>query len=368
MLDRVGRSLNAALACLFLVAMAACTDQGPTDPGTLEPDFAKNSTKGGSDSGFSATLLGSPPWADAATAVAVNDAGLVVGQSVMRGRDVRGFVWAGDWVALSEAPLLSTGLAVSNGTTVYVGGWLAPQGTSLPARWTVSTSGGLPTVSAVQVLDPSGFGTVLGVNDQGAAVGSSLHQAWLWPLSGSPTRIDPPQGRGFTGGAAQDINNAGLVALAFRHPDYSRAFLRIPSGALVELAPQPGDLSSEAVGLGEVRPDGSVFVAGTTVRGTSESRPVRWRVHAQTGAILSTEVMSESGSVEATSDIGELAGRVEGVQGGAAVWPQSSAVLLPPPKGTSTIGASSISSSGEYVAGFVTSRLSSKAVLWSRKR
>jgi len=374
-----GCTRHGLLAGLFAVAslvLAGC-EGNPAQPKEAAPEssdeqlFAKGGPKD-SGSGWSVMDLGLLPGDGVASARDVNDDGFVVGTSGEPTGAGRAFLFDGlSMIPLSDAGVRSSATAVSNNYPVYVGGSIEdPAVGGLPVRWTIDVSSNPPGLSHEFLSEACGL--VAGVNDYGDMAGMEgalFGTPVIWRAGGSRTVIDPPAGHVFVGGTARDINNAGLVVLSFYGEDYDRGFLRLANGTLIELLPQAGDVSSYAGGIGEVLADGSVYVAGTTLKSEYVYHPVRWTVDASSGEILSTWRISDNGSSASTSNSGELVGSFENRwRDRPTIWTEAASVQLPLPKSTSGGIAYAISPDGRHAAGRAERAQGSRAILWIRSR
>lgn len=343
----------------------ACEGGLPTQPEPAPPSALARGGQGGGpgkgDPGFVLVELPPLPGHEGSAAGAVNDGGVAVGSSHTLMGIPYPVLWAGNEVIPLTDGLGGYAEAVGNGAVFFAVGVADTDGScSRPARWQVDLTGASPSVK-MEILEApsaSGCGSARGVNDRGDAVGGSNGEAVLWGADGGWKAIPPPAGASFARGTARDINNAGLVVLQFWNPvtDYAdlntRAYLRLADGSMVLLAPAPGDVASYAAGVSEVAADGTVFVAGTSRADYYTFRPVRWRVDAASGVILSVEVMKENGSVGSVSDAGVLGGSVEKrQQDRPALWTGSAAQTLPIPKGVQSAWVDGISPDGRRAAG-----------------
>jgi len=371
---RTRRTLTAGLFALAALAAAGC-DRNPVEPDGTAPEsgaeqlYAKGAPKT-SGASWVVSDLGLLPGDRAATAHDVNDEGYVVGTSEGVTGLGRGFLFDGtSMIPLTDAGVFSSAGAVSNSyPLLYAGGWIDDPGVgSRPVRWTIDTSVSPPSITHTFV-SPS-WGVVSGVNDSGDTAGREGATPMIWRAGGTETASSAPAGQAFESGTARDINNAGLVVLSFYGQDHDRGFLRLANGTLIELPPQPGDVSSYAAGISEVLVDGSVYVAGTTWRSENVFHPVRWTVDASSGGILSTWSISDNGSSGSTSDTGELAGAFENRwRDRPAIWTEAASVQLSLPRGISGGDARAISPDGRHAAGRGERAQGFRAVLWTRTR
>jgi hypothetical protein len=363
------------MVALTSLTLAGC-DRDPMGPDGAAPEAAAEPLNGkrggGSGSAWVVSDLGVLPGDRAARARDVNDGGYVAGTSEGPAGSMRGFLFDGAAsIPLSPEGVLSSANAVSNGSQLFVGGWLEdPAIGGRPVRWSVDTSVRPPRVTYAFLSEVCG--DVRGVNDAGDMVGMDgvvYGTPVIWHAAGTKSLLGFPSGHVFDGGTARDINNAGLVVVSYYGRDYDRGFLRLTNGRLVELPPQPGDVSSYAAGIGEVRADGSVFVAGTTWRSDYVYHPVRWTVDVASGAILSTWSSADNGSSGSTSNAGELTGSLESRgRYQPVIWTGTATLQLPLPKGVSGGVTGDIAPAGRYVAGSAFQSQGTRAVLWTRTR
>ena len=363
---------------LALAGLVVGCDGNPAEPEDTTPGSSSEQpvAKGGpraTAAGWTVLDLGLLTGAGASSASDVNDDGFVVGTSGERVEQERAFLFDGVSVMpLTDVGVRSGARSVSGGHPLYVVGSIDdPAVGDRPVRWTIDASSS-PPLLAHQFLSAD-CGVAVGVNYSGDVVGKegvlSFGTPVIWHAGGSRTVIDAPAGHAFDGGTARDINNAGLVAVSFYGQDYDRGFVRLANGRLVELPPQPGDESSYAGGIGEVRADGSVYVAGTTRQSELVFHAVRWTVDASSGEILSTWRIDDNGSSGSTSDSGELAGGLENRwRNRPVIWTVAASTQLPLPRGTQGGFAQAISPNGRHAAGAADRTQGSKALLWTRIR
>jgi hypothetical protein len=259
---------------------------------------------------------------------------------------------------------------MSNATPAYVAG---SSSGGLPTRWSLAdpTQPTLLTRTADEVTAQSG-GAAKGVNDGGDAAGYVGANAALWLADG--TRITIPSPSGYVRGEGRGIDNAGLAVFQFfaagSETADARGYVRLTSGALVELPPVGSDVTSFVNDISELS-NGSVFVAGSTRSSTLVSRSVRWTVDATTGQILATTIVSSLDSHGlGVSDAGGIAGFVEdgdrSLRFYAYLWRGTDLLKLNPPKGGKDARAWAMSPSGQYVAGHaIFSGLAGQAVRWT---
>jgi hypothetical protein len=309
------------------------------------------------------TDLGTLPGDYASSAVDVNDAGYVVGSSMSRNSPPsRGFVSLGTTlISLSDASIFSRGMAISNGSLVYVAGDYAYDGNSHAARWTVDPVAGTATVTSLS----SGFGHANGVNDAGAAIGVANSEAVLWSADGAAEVLAPPVPNTFTSGEGRDINNAGHALVNFTGASYTRTYLRAANNEWIALPPLSGDVSSYGRRVSQVVGT-TVYVAGTSYRNDRSFHAMRWTVDILTNRIVKTESRSETSSGSDVSTNGSVSGSLQGRQTNTPfIWRLSGLVTLKQPKGGSNSQANGIGASGNYVVGEAIISASHHAVLWT---
>lgn len=253
--------------------------------------------------------------------------------------------------------------AISNGSPLHVVGYSGGSTPMQPVRWIIT--GG--NASGPMTLDVAGasYGSAVGVNDVGDAIGYAGDGAAIWSSGGSLTAISPPQG--FASGRGRDINNSGQAVFDFSYAtsiDDARAHVRLASGALFELPPLAGDAVSRATGISDAV-NNTVFVSGHSISGVSRTA-VRWTVNVVTGGITETQVLQDDSYAQGVSNAGGVAGVLGGRRFGAFLWRTTGLLALKPPKGLSGGYAFAISPSGEFVAGeAISRRVGSNAVLWT---
>jgi len=343
------------LACA--ASISACGPELPSATPPTDAAFARPTPA------YTASDIGAQ-FEGSSQANGVNDAGEVVG-------GIPGPVFQAFAIIGGAATMLpgSNGDAsgISNSSPRYVVGRAGSS--SQPVRWTiVGSTPSEPTV--LPILGDETFGTALGVNDAGAAVGWADSRAAMWSAAGERTSVPAPVG--FVRGEGRDINNAGLAVFVFfdgpTEIAVARGYVRLASGQLVELPPQPGDITTYANNLSEVV-DNAVYVAGTTRAGQSVFRGVRWTVNVTTGAIVATDVRPENAHALDVSNSGATAGFLDAgnssLKTSGFLWRGSEFLSLKPPRGGNNGHAWAISPSGAFVVGDAVFRLSRHAVLWT---
>jgi uncharacterized membrane protein len=357
-----GLTFSSAAVALVAIVAGACTADIPSAAVPTDPALAKGGPGGPSAPAaytvldVGALLPGSP-----SEARGVNDVG-----------DVVGFYGSGPtypYAVVSGLPVTlggGTGWAVgiSNGNPAYVAGHVGLGNWNVPARWSLAD----PTQPTYLPLAAGEtFGFAKDVNDAGDAVGSVNSNAAMWLADG--TRIPIATPAGFATGEGRGIDNAGLAVFQFftvPRGSADRGYLRLGSGALIQLPPVGTDVLSYVNDVSEVA-NGLVYVAGSTNSGGQVSRAVRWTVDAATGAIVATSVLATTGSHGlGVSDAGGIAGFFD-TEGARRIepflWRGTSVLQLAPPKGTRDARALALSRSGRYVAGDVHSAL--RALRWT---
>lgn len=350
------RIVPASVSLIALMA-AACGTDAPT---ATSPDAAF--ARGGRAVGYTSVDIGALLPGYSSVANGVNDAGDVAGISCCGAGSGAFATVAGAVTSLGGDG--SAGLGISNGTPVYVVGYVGAP--SQPVRWTI---GGGPTF--LTLLAGETYGAAHGVNDVGEAVGNAGSSAVMWATDGTPTSVPAPAG--FVSGEGRGINNAGHAVFVFLAPGSSwegaRGYLRLPSGVLIELPPESGDVTTFANDISEVA-NGAVYIAGTTRTSLYVFRSVRWQVDAATGQILATDVRPESSHGLAVSNTGAVAGFLEANASrtprlDAYLWRGAELLQLKPPKSGKDGRAWAESQSGQFVAGEAAFALTRHAVLWT---
>jgi hypothetical protein len=351
-------TLSSAAVALVAIIGGACTADIPSAAPPTDPALARG---GPSAAAYTVLDVGALLPGSPSEGRGVNDAGDVVGFYRSGGPSYPFALVAGSAVTLGGGPGSAWG--ISNGSPAYVAG----SSNSLPARWSLAD----PTQPTLLPLaaGESG-GQAKGVNDAGDAVGSVAGSAAMWLADG--TRIPIATPAGYAQGEGRGINNGGLAIFQFTVAGgnselaVSRAYLRLASGATIELLPDGSDVTSYANDISEVT-NGLVYVAGSTRSSALASRAVRWTVDAATGAIVATDVLATVGGHGlGVSDAGGIAGFIlndRSLREDAFLWRGTNVLKLAPPKGTNNAEAWALSPSGRYVAGFV--RSSGRAVRWA---
>ena len=351
---------SAALALVASMA-GACTADIPSAAVPTDAALAK----GGPSAAAAYTVLdvgallpGSPSQARG-----VNDAGDVVGFYASGSTSYPYAFVSGSPVALGGGTGWAVG--ISNGDPVYVAGHVGLGAFNVPARWSLADPT-QPTYLALAAGETFGFAN--GVNDAGDAVGSVNSKAAMWLADGTRIPITAPAG--FGNGEGRGIDNAGLAVFQFfgsPSGTADRGYLRLASGALIQMPPVGSDVLSFVNDLSEVTSNGLVYVAGSTNSGARVSRAVRWTVDVATGAIVATSVLEKTGSHGlGVSDVGGIAGFFD-TEGAARIesflWRGTTVLKLGPPKGTRDAFVWAFSRSGQYVAGYVHS--AGRALRWT---
>jgi hypothetical protein len=340
-----------------LSLLSACGGSGATDT-TTPPQ-----TPPTQNPGYTTASIGGLPGDNQSTAFTVNGAGQAVGQSA-DGNTVRAFYWDGSLHNLTTAGTSGVAYAISNGSTVYAGGYQqATGGVRQAARWT-------PASSATPTLLETVDSYVLGVNDAGTAVGryldanSAVHGA-IWPLGG--TRIDIPPLSGSTHTAAQDINNDGVVVgISFGPTSESdRAWVRLSDGQLLELPGLAGAIGTQALAISDVV-NGQFYVVGTNYNQTAIRQGIRWTFQLAT----KTTTQELSGDMSQATGVTNL-GAVSGISivqptSRAVLWRNGTTLLLGPAGSNSGARGIATSATGSvYVTGDVFSGGAPVATRWT---
>ena len=356
--------LTIASARVILIAAlaVACTGDVPSAVPPSDPAFARPS----GPAPYTVLDVGALIGDVSSQANSVNDAGEVVGFYASGGTYYPFALVSNAPVTLGGGPGMAWG--VSNATPAFVAG----NSSGLPTRWSLADPAQVTFLArtAAEVTAGSG-GAAKGVNNAGDAVGYVGANAALWLADG--TRITIPNPAGYVRGEGRGIGDGGLAVFQFftgsENAD-ARAFLRLASGALVELPPAGADVTTFANDISELS-NGSVFVAGSTRSSALVSRSVRFTVDATTGQILATTVVSSLVSHGlGVSDAGGIAGFVEdgdrSLRMYAYLWRGSDLLKLNAPKGGKDARAWAMSRNGQYVAGqAIFSGLASRAVRWT---
>jgi len=354
--EQIMKRLTTTTGVALLAALVgACSGEVPSAATPSDPELAKGgpaATAGSTAINVGALISGST----ASQANGVNDAGDVAG-FYETGSEVRPFALvSGSVVALGSGTGLAWG--ISNGNAAFVVGSAA----SLPARWNVTT----PTAVTLLALTS---GQAKGVNSAGAAVGSLGASAAMWLADGTYVPIATPAS--YTRGEGRGMNDDGLAIFQFAvsasEAAVNRAYLRLASGAPIELPPVGTDVTSFANDLSEVV-NGAVYVAGSTQSSDAVSRSVRWTVDALSGSLLATDVLATTGSHGlGVSDAGGIAGFVDigSFRFSSYLWRGTNVLKLAPPKSGKDPRAWAMSRSGQYVAGQAVIGASRQAVRWT---
>lgn len=356
-------TLTSAGVALIVGFGAACTGDSPGAAAPTDPTLAK----GGGPAPYTVLDVGALLPGSSSQANGVNDAGDVAG-FYDSGSAYRAFALvSGTPVTLGGGPGLAWG--ISNASPAFVVG----SSGGVPARWSLAdpTQPTLLALTADEIEAEVG-GQAKGVNSAGDAVGSVGANAAMWLADGTRLTIASPAG--YVRGEGRGIDDGGLAVLQFfvsgSATADARGYVRLPSGALVELPPVGSDVSSFANDASEVV-NGAVYVAGSTRSSALVSRSVRWTLDAASGAILATTVVSSLTSHGlGVSDAGGIAGFVEAgdrsLKMYAYLWRGADLLRLGPPKGGKDARAWAMSASGRYVAGqAIFSGLGNHAVRWT---
>ena len=352
-------TLSSAAVALVAVITGACAGDIPSAAAPDDPVLAK----GGPSATAAYTVLdvGGLLPGTSSQAQGVNDAGDVVG-FYNDGSALRAFALvAGAPITLGGGPASAWGM--SNGSPAFVAGSAG----GLPVRWSLADPS-QPTSLPLLVGETGGSADA--VNDAGDAVGAVGQNAAMWLADG--TRIPIATPAGYARGEGRGIDNGRLAIFQFTvaggnsESADGRAYLRLASGAMIELLPDGSDVTSYANDVSEVV-NGVVYIAGSTRSSALESRAVRWTVDAATGAIVATDVLPTIGGHGlGVSDAGGIAGFIMNDRSSredAFLWRGTNVLKLAPPKGTNNAEAWALSPSGRYVAGFA--RSGSRALRWT---
>ena len=349
-------TLSSAAVALVAIMAGACTADIPSAATPTDPALAKGGPSAAAYTVLNIHALLPGAWSEAH---GVNDAG-----------DVAGFYYADPSVyafaLVSGVPVTLGGgpgqaYGISNGSPAYVAG----SSNNLPARWSLAD----PTHPALLPLAAGEtFGAAEGVNEAGDAVGRVGPNAAMWLADGTRVPIATPAG--FVRGEGRGIDNAGLAVFQFLTSlggSGDRGYVRLASGALIELPPEGADVSTYVNDIAEVT-SGLVYVSGSTSSSSSESsaRAVRWTVDAASGAIVASSVLATTGSHGlGVSQAGGIAGFSENrsLLSDAFLWRGTNVLKLAPPKGLRDARAWAISQSGQHVAGWA--RIGGGALRWT---
>ncbi|MFL5617797.1 MAG: hypothetical protein ACJ79A_05305 [Gemmatimonadaceae bacterium] len=347
-------TITAAGVALLAALAGACTGDVPTAAVPSDPALAKG---GPSAAAYTVLDVGALLPGSSSQANGVNDAGDVVGY-YYDGSAYRAFALvAGASVTLGSGPGLAWGM--SNGSPAFVAGSAG----GFPVRWSLADPS---QTTSLTLTAGETSGSADAVNDAGDAVGVVGANAAMWLADG--TRIPIATPAPWVRGEGRGIDNDGLAIFQFSasSSEYAqnRAYVRLASGALVELPPVGSDVTSYANDISEVVA-GTVYVAGSTLSSTQVSRSVRWTVNASTGAIIVTDVLATTGAHGlAVSDAGGIAGFIENTRSlrfEAYLWRGTDVLKLAPPKGSGNGQVWTMSRSGRYLAG----KASTGAVRWT---
>jgi len=350
-------TLSSATCALVAIIAGACTADIPSAAAPTDPALAK----GGPSASAAYTVLNIHALLPGTQSEAqgVNDAGDVAGLYYADPSFYPFALVSGAPVTLGGGPGAAYG--ISNGSPAYVAG----SSNGVPARWSLAD----PTQPALLPLAAGETsGVADGVNDAGDAVGKVGPNAAMWLADG--TRIPIATPAGFVRGEGRGIDNAGLAVLQFLTSlggSGDRGYVRLASGALIELPPEGADVSTYVNDIAEVA-NGLVYVSGSTGSSSSESsaRAARWTVDAATGAIVQSSVLATTGSHGlGVSDAGGIAGFSENrsLLSDAFLWRGTNVLKLAPPKGSRDARAWAISRSGQFVAGHA--RIGGGALRWT---
>jgi uncharacterized membrane protein len=356
-------TITSAGVTLLAAIAIACSGDLPSAAPSADPNLAK----GGGSAPYTVLDVGALLGGSSSEAHGVNDAGDVVGFYSTGGSFYPFALVSGAPVTLGGGSGWAWG--ISNGSPAFVAGNSA----GMPARWSLAdpTQATLLARTAAEVTAGSG-GLAKGVNGAGDAVGYVGSNAAMWLADGSRVTIANPTG--YARGEGRGIDDDGLAVFQFftgpSETSVARAFLRLTSGALVELPPEGADVTTFANDISELT-NGQVYVAGSTQSNAQAARSVRWSVDATTGGILATTVVSSLVSHGlGVSDAGGIAGFVEdgdrSLRMYAYLWRGADLLKLNAPKGGKDAQAWAMSRSGQYVAGHaIFSGLASGAVRWT---
>jgi hypothetical protein len=349
-----GFSITSRGVALIATLAGACNSDVPSAAAPAVPALAKG---GPAATGYTVVDVGALLPGSSSQASGANDAGDVVGFYDSGSGSQPFALVAGVVVTLGGGPGLAWGM--SNGSPAFVAGSAG----GLPARWSLAEPA-QPTFLSLTAGETYGWADA--VNDAGDAVGAVGANAAMWLADGTRIPIATPSP--WVKGEGRGIDDDGVAVFQFfagvSQYAEARAYVRLASGALVELPPMESDVTSYANDISEVV-NGAVYVAGSTLSSTQVSRSVRWTVDAATGLILATDVLATTGAHGlAVSDAGGIAGFIENTRSlrfEAYLWRGTSVLKLPPPKGSSNARVWTMSRSGRYLAG----QASNGAVRWT---
>ena len=330
------------LSATMVLGMAACaSEETPTGPS------GSASAKEAASGAYVAVDLGTLPGGSHSSAVAINSAGLVVGQSGTAEGDNHAALWENG--AVTDLGTLggrtAIALAISNGGQV-VGSSETPDGTVRAFLW---KKGGMTDLGT-----PGGTGSgAVGINDRGQILlGGSDGSVGIWER-GVITPLPLPAGS--TGCTPTGLNAAGRAVGQCGIGGEIRSVLWDRSG-MTNLGTLGGSLIAASaisapgrvVGIARLNPDVG-------------SRPFVW----QHGTILdlSTQGAPTGFIPNALNAAGQIVGDVGG--GGhvrAILWQHGTAIELDtsPEQDSYAFG---INASGEVVG-----HTGSRATLWTRQR
>lgn len=353
-------TLSSAAVAIVAIITGACSADIPSAAAPTDPALAKGGPSAAA--AYSVLDVGALLPGTSSQAQGVNDAGDVAGFYLSGSAYYPFALVSGAAVTLGGGPGMAWGMS-----SAYVGG----NSNGLPARWSLAdpTQPALLPLTAAEVEGGSS-GHLEGVNDAGDAVGAVGPNAAMWLADGTRIPIATPAGYGQ--GEGRGIDNGRLAVFQFTvaggnsETAVGRAYLRLASGAMIELLPDGSDVTSYANDISEVA-NGLVRVAGSTRSSALDSRAVRWTVDAATGAIVTTDVLPTIGGHGlGVSDAGGIAGFVmneRSLREEAFLWRGTNVLKLASPKGTNNPEAWALSPSGRYVAGFA--RSGSRALRWT---
>jgi uncharacterized membrane protein len=357
------RTTRISTPVLALILALGCQRDAPSSITAADPSLASARNVGAT---YTSTNLGVLPGDNSSRANGVNDAGEVAGYSCCSPGS-HAFVRIGG--ALTALPGdNANALAISNGSTRYVAGWVGAP--SQPVRWTIQS--GASSQPTYLQLGEATYGAARAVNDVGQTVGSTGDQAAMWDADGLLTIVPAPAG--FTRGEGRGINSSGHAVFVFSRPDpawpdgIAVGYLRLATGEMIQLEPVGGSGISYANALTPVTASNTVLVAGTSSASPSAPRALRWTVDVLQQAIVSTEVRSETSHGVGISDAGAVTGFVEGptnsLKSNAFRWQGAQLLSLDPPKSGKEGKGWAISPNGQYVAGEAYVQPSRVAILW----
>lgn len=351
------RLVTTSAGVALLAALAgACTGDVPSAAVPTDPALARAPV------GYTALDVGALLGAYSSEAKGVNDAGDVAGFYCCAPGNRAFALISGAPVTLGGGPGSAWGMSNT---------FVAGTADGLPSRWSLADPTQLTLLprTAAEVTAGAG-GAAKGVNDAGDAVGLVGASPAMWLADG--TRIPIAFPAGYARGEGRGIDDAGLAVFQFTvsggnsETSVNRGYLRLTSGATVELPPEGTDVTTYANDISEVV-NGVVQIAGSTRSSDLVSRSVRWTVDATSGQILATSVLPRTGSHGlGVSDAGGVAGFIDRRQGFESyLWRGAEVLKLAAPKGGSSPRAWAMSRSGEHVAGLASFGQGSRAVRWT---